>query len=210
MRAEVTPDHRALADFVVIGARLMELKSRALLPAPLPAGAPIEEEDSEDLVEMLLEYQRFKAAASLLREREEAGARAFPRLAVASDVPELPGLSHVTLDRLLIIVQRALARSNPTPEPPPLQRPQISVRLKMAEIRLLLDAAGRINFAALIESCVSREEIITCFMAVLELIKSERLLAVQESRFADILLVRGERPAGPEPPEVNSEEAQDG
>ncbi|HZU75652.1 MAG TPA: segregation/condensation protein A, partial [Dehalococcoidia bacterium] len=191
LRAESAIDHRALADFVAIGARLIELKSRALLPTPPPEPARDGDDGNapEDLVELLLEYQRYKNAAALLREREENGARAFPRLAAAPNVTELPGLSNVTLDRLVAIVQRALARAAPPPEPPALERPRYSVRKQMAVIRELLLTQGRIGFSAIIARCATREEIITSFLAVLELIKSERLIAVQEGPFQDIVLM---------------------
>lgn len=187
MRAEDSIDHRALADFVAIGARLIELKSRALLPLPPPAAEP-EDEPPDDLVELLLEYRRFKQVAALLREREETGLRAFARLAPSPDVPPLPGLSHVTLDRLAAVVRRALAQQPPPPEPAPLSRPRFSVRQKMTAIEVLLRSEGAFEFAVLAQRCCSREEIITCFLAVLELIKQQRLVATQNGAFGPILL----------------------
>lgn len=188
MRAEDRIDHRALADFVAIGARLIELKSRALLPLPPAPPADDEEIEADDLVEMLREYQRFKQLASLLREREEAGVKAYPRLAPPPDVPPLPGLSHVTLDRLLAIVQKTLARTVPVPEPEPLKRSTFTVRQKMAEIQLLLRMPGSVGFCTVIERCCSREELFTAFFAVLELIKRGALVACQETPFGEILL----------------------
>ena len=174
MRAGDTIDHRALADFVAIGARLIELKSRALLPPRerLPETAD-EDEASDDLVAMLLDYQQFKQVAGRLREREEAGSRAFPRLAPAADVPELAGLGDVTLDRLLALMRRALARAAPEPEPPRLLRPRFSVRQKMAELSYLLTESTAVAFSGVIAACRSREEMITCFLALLELDQGE-------------------------------------
>ncbi|MFO7681675.1 MAG: segregation/condensation protein A, partial [Chloroflexota bacterium] len=72
-----------LIDFLVIGARLSLIKSRALLPK-IPA-LPGDEEDDEDLAEALIrqlrEYKRFKQAAQWLGEREEAGLRTYLRVA---------------------------------------------------------------------------------------------------------------------------------
>ncbi len=192
MRAEDRIDHRALADFVSIGARLIELKSRALLPVPPQPPVVDQEPDPDDLVAMLLEYQRFKDAASQLREREEEGVRAFPRLALSPEVPVPPGLSHMTLDRLAGIVQKALARTAPVREPAPIRRQVHSVRQKIAEIKLVLRINGHLSFSALLQSCRSREEIIVAFFAVLELIKSCSLVASQDQRFGDIDLSRVE------------------
>jgi segregation and condensation protein A len=188
MRSEQQIDHQALADFIAIGARLIELKSRALLPSPPPPPALVEEEDPEDLVVMLKQYQQFKEAALALRSREENLVRAFPRLAPPPDVPELPGLSHVTLAKLMAIVQRALEKPEPPPPPAALSRPRYSVRHKLRELDLMLRIGGRVSFSLVIQACRTREEIITSFFAVLELMKAGRLLALQETPFGDILL----------------------
>ncbi len=101
----------ALADFVSIGAKLIYLKSRALLPRP-PAEeeeeAAEEEEVGRELTEMLNEYRRFKEVATVLRAIEDEGLRAYPRLAPPPDVPLPAGLDKVTLDRLLALFREAL------------------------------------------------------------------------------------------------------
>ncbi len=199
MRAEDRIDHRALADFISIGARLIELKSRALLPSP-PAPIGIEEEsDPDDLVEMLREYQRYKEVASLLREREEDGVRAFPRLALPPEVAAPPGLGNVTLDRLAAIVQRAIARARVPAEPAPLPRPIYSVRDKIVEIELVLRLKGRVSFSALMNTCDTREEIVVAFFAVLELIKRGQLAAAQTCNFGDIDLAPATPTSGDDP-----------
>ncbi len=181
-------DHRDLADFVAIGARLIELKSRALLPAA-PRDPPEEPEpDPDSLVELLRRYQQFKQAAALLREREEEALRAFPRLAPPPDVPPLPGLSQVTLDRLAAIVGRALAKAAPPADPGRYPRARFTVREKMAEIAGLLRLGGPIDFARLVERCRSRDEIIATFFAVLELTKAQQIVPCQPEPFGEILL----------------------
>ena len=65
----------AMADFIQIGAKLLLLKSRALLPRPAPGDPPVveEEDPSEDLARQLIEYKLFKEAAGQLRAIETAG-----------------------------------------------------------------------------------------------------------------------------------------
>ena len=205
MRAEDRIDHRALADFVVIGARLIELKSRALLPVPPPQPAVEDEPDPADLVALLREYQRFKEVAVLLRGREEDGMRGFPRLAPAPDVPSQPGLNAVTLDRLMALVQRALTRGEPPALPEPLRRPTLTVRKTIDELAARLRLTGTLSFAALIERCNGRDEVIVTFFAVLELVKRGRLIASQRASFGEIVLtaVAGERPER-EPDELSA------
>src|SRR3990170_2296697 len=66
----------ALAEFVAIGARLLYMKSRALLPQePGAEGAAAEEDEAEDLGQLLIEYRRYREVAATLRQREEQGLR---------------------------------------------------------------------------------------------------------------------------------------
>ena len=188
-----------LADVIASVARLMELKSRALLPPP--PGAPVaddaEEVSPEELEAVLREYRRFKVAAGELRARESDGLRSFPRLAPAplpAVWPSAPPLPDVTLDRLAAIVQAVLQR-RPSDPPVVVLAPRVSLRERVAALAEQLERAGRLRFADYIESCPGRAEIIVGFMAVLELIKAGRVLAVQDVLFGDILLVRPDAPA---------------
>ncbi|MEJ5221627.1 MAG: segregation/condensation protein A, partial [Tepidiforma sp.] len=80
-------DPSALAEFVAIGARLIYLKSRALLPRPQGEEAPSLEDDDvgQELVELLREYRRFLQVVDLLEARQDAGLR----------------ISEITLDKEL-------------------------------------------------------------------------------------------------------------
>ncbi|HYM15982.1 MAG TPA: segregation/condensation protein A [Dehalococcoidia bacterium] len=185
-----------LAEFIVIGARLLLLKSRALLPRP--PGAPLaddEEDESGDLARQLIEYKLFKEAAGQLRAIETAGLHSYPRIAPPPELPAPTGLDGVTLDLLQQLVMDALTRQPEEEEPAQvIQAHRFTVREKVALITELLAASGRVSFRDLIAQCRSRMEIIVSFMAVLELIKSRLLDAVQDAAFADISLVpSGER-----------------
>ncbi len=185
----------ALADFIYIGARLMLLKSRALLPRP-PApdsAGELDDDDGEDLAEQLREYRRFKEAAGQLRAIESAGLHSYPRVAPPPELPPPLGLEGVTLDLLRQMVEQALARVPEEPEPHAVIRPhKVTVREKVALIRERLAAEGRLSFRALIAEARSRMEVIVSFMAVLELIKSRVLEAEQDAIFADIVLLPAE------------------
>ncbi|MBI2761004.1 MAG: segregation/condensation protein A [Chloroflexi bacterium] len=178
-----------LAEVIAITARLIELKSRALLPRPAPPPPPEDEGDPPaELAELLQEYRRFKQAAMEFREREQEGLRSFPRLAPAPALPPSLGLGNVTLDRLLIVVQTALSRRPPDP-PEEIPRHTVSVRERLAALEAELSEAGRVSFNAFIASCFTRIEIVVGFMAVLELIKGGRAAAEQPEPFGDIIIV---------------------
>lgn len=189
-----------LAEFIWIGARLLLIKSRALLPRPrTDEGAHEDEEDpGEELARQLMEYKLFKEAAGRMRAIEQAGLHSYPRVAPPPELPPPPGLDGVTLDMLRQMVELALTRQPEDEQHHPIAviRPhKITVREKMAEFRERIVREGRISFRAVVEACRSRMEIIVSFLAVLELIKSRVLDAEQDTVFADIVLV----PSGEEP-----------
>src|SRR5688572_6346296 len=188
LRSGDTIDMRALAEFVAVAAKLIFLKSRALLPRSaeqMAADALEAVEIAIDLTAQLEEYRSFKNAASYLRELDESVHRSFVRV-VPPPLDWLPtGLENVTMAKLLNALSRAINRLPPAPEPERLQR----VLLNIAELRLDVLAKirrrGRFSFAGLIASCTSRIEAIITFMAVLDLLKTEELQADQESIFGD-------------------------
>lgn len=182
----------AMADFIQIGARLLLLKSRALLPRP-EADAPADEIDddpTDDLARQLLEYKLFKEAAGQLRAIETAGLHSYPRIAPPPELPPPTGLDGITLDLLRSMVETALTRVPDESEPAAVIRPhKVTIREKVALIRARLQADGRVSFRSVIDECRTKMEIIVSFMAVLELIKSRVLEAMQDAAFADIVLV---------------------
>ena len=181
-------DAAALAEFIVVGARLLYLKSRALLPRP-PGDDESLEDVGDDLVQRLREYRRFKDAAASLRAIEEEGLRAYPRLAPPPALPLPTGLDGVTLDLLTKIVREVLERQ---PEEPPavvVERHIVTIEQKVAELSAALQRSKRLSFRAFISACASRVEVIVAFMAVLELIKALRLQAEQDQLFGDISLI---------------------
>lgn len=182
-------DVRALAEFVAVGAKLLYLKSRALLPRPPQAESvePGEEDVGEELTRLLKEYKRFKEAAEELRYLEERGFRAYPRLAPPPDTPLPLGLDGVTMDLLVKIFQEALERQ--PEEPLTIQREEVTVEQKVEEISGALGREGQVSFRRLVSSCRSRVEVIVSFLAVLELIKALRIRAQQDDLFGDIVLV---------------------
>jgi len=186
-------DLEALAEFIAVGARLLYIKSRALLPdlRPRPREESKGEDVGESLARMLVEYKRFREAAEAFRDLEERGRRAYPRLAPSSpNLPRPPGLKGVTLESLLDIFQEALARKPAEPETEAIERETVTVEEKMEAVMAAVAAgSGKTSFRALVEECSSRLEIIVVFLAILELIKAGSLRAVQRARFRDISLV---------------------
>lgn len=191
LRAGDKIDLRALAEFVAVGAKLLLLKSRALLPRTaeqMAADALEMEELAVDLTAQLEEYRVFKGAASYLKELEDASHRSFVRIA-PPPADWLPtGLERVTMKRLLSALSRALERLPVVVPPERLQRTLININERR---RMIIDSVrrrGRVSFAGLISDCRTRLEAIVTFIAVLDLLKTEDLVAEQDGAFGEIIL----------------------
>ena len=179
----VEPDD--LADFVVVAARLMWIKSVALLPRPTPAQRQQAEEAVEDLTQRLLEYQAFRQAAMAMGEREIRGIRCYPREAFPPS-PAAPSLAPVALSELLQALQRALLLSNRETNTEPLSVQRHRVEDKIRTISERLQALGRLHFDSLVEPAASRDEVIAVFLALLELIKFGKVEVEQSRPYGEI------------------------
>ena len=193
----------SLADFLVVAAKLLLIKSRALLPAPAAvAGVEPEEDVGEDLVRQLQEYRRFKELAQQLGHREEGGLSAYVRLAYGAEVERTLDLSQVSLDDLLGAVRQALAVQPPAP---PVNgvvgRLVFTVADKIREIEGLLVAEGCFSFNQWLREAQSLDEIIVAFLALLELLRARRIAVSQERLFAEILVLPPEGSSAPNPPQ---------
>ena len=194
-----------VADFLVVAAKLLLIKSRALLPAA-PATEEEEEDLGDELAQQLREYKKFKEIAQRLREREEHGLRAYVRIASLPHVERKLDLTGVSLDDLVAAVRGALSlQTLPGPVDEVVAPLAISIADKIQHIESLLAEQGHFSFASLLQGALSRPEIIITFLALLELIKACRVRVQQERLFGPILVSATEEPpptpAAQEPPE---------
>ena len=179
-----------IADFLVIAARLILIKSEALLPRPVER-QPGEEDPGDELARLLIAYKRYKEIAGNLRSREEAGLRTYLRLAPPPKVEAQLDLSGVTTLHLLAAVQHALALN---PEKPSLGTvvapPKVTIRDQIRLIAHSLHAGGgQASFQSMLSLAESRLEVVVTFLAVLELIKRRKIEASQSNPFGEIQIV---------------------
>ena len=192
LRATQQINLAALADFIGVGARLLLLKSRALLPADAAAAADDDGgDDAGSLIDALREYRRYKEAAEFLRDRD-GGFGAYGREAAPPQVTLPTGLETVTLDSLTELIRDVLARL-PEEEPAEeVQRDPVRLSDRIGLLVDVLERDGRSSFRHLIGAATSRVIVIVDFLAVLELIKSRYLEARPSEAFGDIDLIRRE------------------
>ena len=196
-----------LADFLVIAAKLLLIKSEMLLPRPPRTPGEEEEEDvGDELARQLIEYKKFKEAALELRQREETGLRAYVRIAPPPKLERPFGwtqdrpldLEDVSLADLVEAVRRALDVRPPIPSVSEVVTPfTVTIAEKMALIEERLERQRRVSFDRLLDQASSRLEIIITFLAVLELIKLNGVKVQQERLFGEIVILQRQTEAQP-------------
>lgn len=185
-------DPALLSDFLVIAARLLLIKSRALLPRPPVETEEEEEDDAETLARQLLEYKRFKEIAAQFRRWEEAGLHTYVRTAPLSKAglnlaPRLT-LEGVSLDDLCEALRATLARLSPDQPTETIAPILWSITDKIAVIQQALTRGGRASLQSLLAGVTTRVEAIVTFLALLELIKSREVHVAQDATFGEILI----------------------
>jgi segregation and condensation protein A len=182
----------ALADYLVIAAKLILAKSRLLLPHAEDEVEAEVEDSAEALARQLREYKLFKQAAQLLRQREQQGLHSFPRRAppprpTFARPTKIEGLSF---DALYSALRRTIEANPPLPTGTLIEPLQTSIHHRIDMIRELTRSSPRVRFTTLLHDARSRVEVIVIFLAVLESIKRRFIKAQQEGLFGEIYLMR--------------------
>jgi segregation and condensation protein A len=179
-----------ISAFIVIAAKLLQIKSEALLPRP-PVRGPGEEDAGRSLVDQLKLYKRFKEIGGWLNAQEQANLRTYLRIAPPPKVEPKLDLTNLTLEKLVNAAEIAFAKEK---EKQPLgiliAPPRITIRAKIDLISKTLKEVERSTFSALLDPGASRLEIVVTFLALLELVKRYRVNAQQEGLFNDIQIAR--------------------
>lgn len=184
-------DPNEVSDFLVVAAKLLQIKSEFLLPRTSLADKQ-DEDAGESLIQQLLRYKVFKEIAGLLEEREATGLHTYLRIAAIPSVTAQSDLSGVGQADFLAAAQFVYA--NP---PKPQQRDlldtvapssPVTIRQKITRILEVLRNRQRATFETFLEESRSRLEIVITFLALLELVKSHVLNVSQEKLFGNILV----------------------
>jgi segregation and condensation protein A len=203
MRVLEMLDVERAGDFLVMAATLMEIKSRMLLPR---AVGPEESEDDPrlELVKQLIEYKKFKDAASLLEAQAERQLSRLARLPV--ELPREPSLDAQPVRRVelwdLVSAFGRLMRETLALQPQQIIVDQTPIQVHMDFIMDSLRQAEHVAFSALFTPPYTRGRLVGLFLAILELARQRRITAEQPEDFGEIYLR-----ALPEQPELPGEAA---
>ena len=181
-------------EFLVMAASLMMIKSRMLLPVEDREDLDEEEDDPRwDLVRQLVEYKKFKDAASHLEDLERLQENVFAREGEGIELGPEPeqSLQDVSIFDLISAFNTALSRVKKD-ELREIFSDRYTVAEKIDELMEGLRTKKELSFSALVGSMRSRYEMVCTFLAILELIRLKQVRATQREHFGDILIVQVE------------------
>jgi len=179
------------AEFIYMAATLIYIKSKMLLP-PDPLG---ETEDASgdpraELVQRLVEHEKFKNAAQLLYQKQQIEENVWskPDKSLYND-EGTEGELVVSLVDLVKVFQQVLERKKEVSRIE-LRHEEFTVAQMIAALRaqILASADNAVNLIQFFEACPSRHAMIVAFLAVLEMVKLQAVALVQEKQFGDILV----------------------
>jgi len=175
-------------EFLVMAATLMGIKSRALLPAPPGAEEETGPDPTAELKAKLIEYQKFKAAAKFLEDRAERFQDVFYR-----GVPHFDE-SQKTLDLSLFDLLGSLRQilDRAQTETREVAGEEFPIEEKLAKIMFLLESRPCVSWEDIFVDERKRRGILACFLALLELVKMQKVFARQEGNLGPIMVYKKE------------------
>ena len=180
------------AEFVYMAATLIHIKSKMLLPRDpaLATEGDADDDPRQELVDRLLEHERFKNAAEMLQQKRliEENVWSKPDKSLYND-EGTEGELVVSLVDLVKVFQQVLERRKEVSRIE-LQHEQFTVAQMIAQLRgqILASEDSSVNLVQFFEACPSRHAMIVAFLAVLEMVKLQAVNIVQEKQFGEIML----------------------
>jgi segregation and condensation protein A len=173
------------ADFLVMAATLIEIKSKMLLPREIFAEDEEFEDPRQELVDRLLEYEKFKSAAQMLYERTTVEQAVFTRGEIESDENNLE--TSATVFDLLKVFQKIMDRHKEEVQME-IHREEITLADMLKNLKKRIFEAKELSLLKFFEEMHTRRELVTAFVAVLEIVRTESVNLIQTATFGDIIL----------------------
>lgn len=179
-------DISVAAEFIVMAATLIEIKSKMLLPKePVLEGEEEAEDPRQELVDQLLEYEKFKRASEMLYERSTIEEAIFTRGRIESDennlevkatVFDLLKAFQTIMERHIEEVQMEIARE------------EMSLADMLKNLRKRIFEVKKLSLLEFFKEIKTRNELVLAFIAVLEIVRTESVKLKQKKTFGDIIL----------------------
>ncbi len=171
-------------DFLVMASTLMQIKAKTLLPSQAPTSENEGPDPAKELIAKLVEYQKYKEASAYLNQKLEENKDKFYRSAPIFDSGEK--VINVQMFDLLAAVKRAFERLDERKRIELLKIEEFPIEVKMQKVVDMLNNRTWVLLDDIFVGETKKRGIITCFMALLELIKIKKLLARQDEQEGQI------------------------
>jgi segregation and condensation protein A len=180
-----TLDIAIAGDFLVMAATLIEIKSKMLLPKEVSPETEEEEDPRRELVDRLLEYEKFKSASQMLYERATVEQAVFRRGQIESD--ENNAEINATVFDLLTVFQKIVERHREEIKME-IHREEVTLAEMLKNLRRRIFEEKELSLTKFFEEMRTRRELVTAFVAVLEIVRTESVRLIQKVTFGDIIL----------------------
>ncbi len=192
-------------EFLVMAATLMQIKAKMLLPAPEVQEGESGPDPRGALVSMLEEYQRYKEASKDLNGRLSRYKDAFYRGSPVFTSEE----KYLDLDfyALMDAVKRAFQRAEPVSE---VEADQFPIESRVAKIEKMLEGREWLLLDDIFAAETKRLGVITCFMALLELVKQRKIMVSQDEAYQEVRIYPAPVPAAAIASEATEPQAAEG
>jgi len=183
-----------VGEFIELASTLLEMKSRLVLPSGEDEVTEIEDERDE-LVQRLLEYKRFRDAASLLEDQSREWQQRYPRL--QDDLPPrqldlgTQPIQEVELWDLVSALGRVI-REKEVSKPSSIVYDDTPIHVYMQRIHEKLVNEGQAAFSEMFQPGMHKSAMIGVFLAILELVRHHSVRTRQDDLHGEIWIVRGE------------------
>jgi segregation and condensation protein A len=179
-------------EFIVMAATLIRIKVKMLLPRT--ADEEEEEDPREELVQALLEYRKYKEAAQILKSKEEEQSHWFPRtdFAFLGKLPEEEILVEANLYDLMLAFRKILD-SSPKETFHTVNYPRITIEERIEYVLNYLTQKDGVIFTELFSDTPIKLVMVVTFMAILELIRLQKIYIRQNRHFSEIWVFRNEK-----------------
>jgi len=179
-------DIAVAADFLVMAATLIEIKSKMLLPRdPTITDEEEFEDPRQELVDRLLEYEKYKTAAGMLHERSTIEQAIYTRGRTETDDDQ--GEIDATVFDLLSIFQK-IAERHKDEVKMEIERDEISLADMIRDLKRRIFEHGELSLLKVFEEMSNKRELVTAFIAILEIVRTESVKLLQQGTFGDIIL----------------------
>ncbi|CDZ74456.1 Segregation and condensation protein A [Peptoniphilus sp. ING2-D1G] len=183
------------SDFILMASTLLEIKSRMLLPKfSFEEESEEEAEDPrQDLVNKILEYEKYKEISEKLKESSQYEQKSFYKLQEDfSDIKGTDFIDDIELTDLARAFNNIIKRYKTRNAVESIVSDEYTVDVAMEQIMTLLEGNSHVKFTQLLSEYPLLEEIIIYFLSLLELIRMGKIKAHQQEDFSDIVIVRRE------------------